>query len=80
LVEPVTDYAIYMLDPTGMVTSWNAGAQRFKGCESHEILGQYFSRFYTEEDQRSGLPRGSLFFYLLSCSMAVRTGALEIVM
>jgi PAS domain S-box-containing protein len=45
LVEAVTDYAIYMLDPTGIVTSWNAGAQRFKGYEAHEIIGQHFSRF-----------------------------------
>ena len=49
LVEAVTDYAIYMLDPDGIVTSWNAGAQRFKGYRASEILGQHFSRFYTEE-------------------------------
>ena len=40
LVQNVTDYAIYMLDPTGRVTSWNAGARRFKGYESEEILGE----------------------------------------
>jgi PAS domain S-box-containing protein len=56
LVEAVTDYAIYMLDPNGVVTSWNAGAQRFKGYEAKEILGQHFSRFYTEEDRNAGLP------------------------
>ncbi len=56
LVEAVTDYAIYMLDPTGVVTSWNAGAQRFKGYSADEIIGQHFSRFYTEEDRARGLP------------------------
>jgi PAS domain S-box-containing protein len=56
LVDAVTDYAIYMLDPTGVVASWNPGAQRFKGYTADEIIGQHFSRFYTEEDVRAGLP------------------------
>ncbi|MDB5560038.1 MAG: hybrid sensor histidine kinase/response regulator, partial [Enterovirga sp.] len=56
LVEAVTDYAIYMLDPSGIVTSWNRGAQRFKGYTEGEILGQHFSRFYTDEDRASELP------------------------
>jgi PAS domain S-box-containing protein len=56
LVDAVTDYAIYMLDPQGVVTSWNAGAQRFKGYKPEEIIGQNFSRFYTEEDRAAGLP------------------------
>jgi PAS domain S-box-containing protein len=56
LVEAVTDYAIYMLDPAGVVTSWNAGAQRFKGYSADEIIGEHFSRFYTEEDRARGLP------------------------
>src|SRR4051812_22580736 len=56
LVEAVTDYAIYMLDPTGVVTSWNAGAQRFKGYSADEIIGEHFSRFYTDEDRARGLP------------------------
>jgi PAS domain S-box-containing protein len=60
LVEAVTDYAIYMLDPTGVVTSWNAGAQRFKGYAPGEIIGQHFSRFYTEEDKATGLPARAL--------------------
>ena len=55
LVQGVTDYAIYMLDPTGVVTSWNAGAQRFKGYSAEEIIGEHFSRFYTEEDRARGL-------------------------
>jgi PAS domain S-box-containing protein len=56
LIEAVTDYAIYMLDPGGIVTSWNPGAQRFKGYAPHEIIGQHFSRFYTDEDRATGLP------------------------
>src|SRR6185437_16797801 len=60
LIEAVTDYAIYMLDPGGIVTSWNPGAQRFKGYAPHEIIGQHFSRFYTEEDRADGLPARAL--------------------
>ena len=60
LVQGVTDYAIYMLDPTGRVTSWNAGAQRFKGYAADEIIGEHFSRFYTDEDRASGLPETAL--------------------
>ena len=60
LVEAVTDYAIYMLDPTGIVTSWNPGARRFKGYEESEIIGEHFSRFYTEEDRRTELPQRAL--------------------
>jgi len=60
LVQGVTDYAIYMLDPNGRVSSWNAGAQRIKGYSPNEIIGQNFSRFYTEEDQRTGEPQKAL--------------------
>ena len=60
LIDAVTDYAIYMLDPDGYVSSWNSGARRFKGYEEAEILGQHFSRFYTEEDRKSGLPERAL--------------------
>jgi len=56
LVQGVTDYAIFMLDPRGLVTNWNAGAQRIKGYRPEEIIGQHFSRFYTEEDRAAGLP------------------------
>ncbi len=56
LVEGVTDYAIYMLDPKGNVTTWNAGAARIKGYTAAEILGRHFSTFYTPEDQTAGLP------------------------
>ena len=60
LVEAVTDYAIYMLDPNGIVSSWNPGARRFKGYLPNEIIGEHFSRFYTEEDRESGLPARAL--------------------
>jgi PAS domain S-box-containing protein len=60
LVESVTDYAIYMLDPDGVVSSWNTGAQHAKGYLADEILGQHFSRFYTEEDRAADLPRRAL--------------------
>src|SRR6201987_1121818 len=60
LVDAITDYAIYMLDLGGRVTSWNPGAQRFKGYAADEIIGQHFSRFYTEEDQKTNLPSRAL--------------------
>jgi PAS domain S-box-containing protein len=60
LVDAVTDYAIYMLDPTGIVASWNPGAQRFKGYKESEIIGEHFSRFYTDEDRATELPRRAL--------------------
>jgi PAS domain S-box-containing protein len=60
LVNAVTDYAIFMLDSTGKVASWNAGAERFKGYASHEIIGRHFSAFYTPEDQATGLPARAL--------------------
>ncbi len=56
-VGAVTDYAIYTLDPQGRITSWNAGAERIKGYSAEEIIGQHFSRFYTEEDRAAGLPQ-----------------------
>ena len=60
LVQGVTDYAIYMLDPQGHVENWNAGAQRAKGYSAEEIVGQHFSVFYTPEDRQSGLPARGL--------------------
>src|SRR5438067_5973856 len=60
LVESITDYAIYMLDPEGRVTTWNSGAQRIKGYRADEIVGQHFSRFYTEEDRAAGVPAENL--------------------
>jgi PAS domain S-box-containing protein len=60
LVQGVTDYAIYMLSPTGIITNWNAGAQRIKGYTDDEVVGTHFSRFYTEEDRGNGLPSVAL--------------------
>jgi PAS domain S-box-containing protein len=60
LIESVTDYAIYMLDPEGRVVSWNGGARRITGYEEDEIIGRHVSCFYTEEDRLAGLPIQSL--------------------
>ena len=60
LVEGVTDYALFMLDPNGLVMNWNSGAQRIKGYTADEIIGQHFSRFYTERDRAAGLPSRAL--------------------
>ncbi|MBE1529739.1 PAS domain S-box-containing protein [Sphingopyxis sp. OAS728] len=60
LVQGVTDYAIYMLDLDGNVSSWNEGARRIKGYEPQEIIGEHFSRFYTEEDRANGEPARAL--------------------
>src|SRR5215467_3568261 len=60
LVEGVADYALYMIDPTGIVTSWNIGGQRIKGYSPSEILGQHFSRFYTDTDRANGKPARAL--------------------
>ena len=60
LVTGVTDYALYMLDPNGIVTSWNAGAERIKGYTADEIVGQHFSQFYTDRDRAAGLPTRAL--------------------
>ena len=70
LIDAVIDYAIYMIDPDGIITSWNAGARRFKGYEEAEILGQHFSRFYTEEDRIKGMPQRAL-------DTAIREGRFE---
>ncbi|MBV9574781.1 MAG: PAS domain S-box protein [Acidobacteriales bacterium] len=70
LVEGVQDYAIFMLDPQGRVTTWNVGAQRIKGYQPSEIIGQHFSRFYPEEDVRAGKPAWEL-------SVATKEGRFE---
>lgn len=57
LVQAVVDYAIYMLDPTGHVVSWNAGAQRIKGYRADEVIGQHFSLFFTDQDRSEGRPQ-----------------------
>jgi PAS domain S-box-containing protein len=60
LVEAVIDYAIYMLDAKGFITSWNPGARRLKGYSTAEILGQHFSQFYSDADRAAGLPGRAL--------------------
>lgn len=70
LVQGVTDYAIYMLSPTGEITNWNAGAKRIKGYEEHEVINTHFSRFYIEEDVAKGMP-------MLALATAVAEGRFE---
>lgn len=60
LVKGVTDYALYMLSPAGVVANWNSGGERIKGYTPEEIIGQHFSRFYTPADQASGKPARAL--------------------
>ncbi|PSP27495.1 hypothetical protein BRC65_05485 [Halobacteriales archaeon QH_2_65_14] len=60
LVDAVEEYAIFRLDPDGHVISWNEGAKEIKGYESEEILGEHFSTFYTDEDQKAGVPERNL--------------------
>ena len=70
LVDSVTDYAIYMLNPTGHIVSWNSGARRIKGYEAAEIIGRHFQCFYSEEDREAGIPAAGL-------RTAAREGRLE---
>jgi PAS domain S-box-containing protein len=60
LIDSVLDYAIFLLDVSGTVVSWNIGAERIKGYRGDEIIGQNFSRFYTREDLQRGLPQRAL--------------------
>ena len=60
LIDAIQDYAIYMLDSGGFVSSWNPGARRFKGYEAQDILGRHFSCFYTPDDRAAGLPERNL--------------------
>ncbi|MGF6478770.1 PAS domain S-box-containing protein [Paraburkholderia sp. JPY419] len=60
LVNGVTDYAIFMLSPAGIVTNWNAGARRINGYSAEEIIGSHMSRFYTPEDAAADLPQRGL--------------------
>jgi PAS domain S-box-containing protein len=60
LVEAVSDYAIYMLDPEGHVVSWNPGAERIKGYSGDEIIGRHFSLFFSEADRNGGKPQRAL--------------------
>jgi len=60
LVQSIKDYAIYMLDEAGRIITWNSGAERIKGYTRDEIIGQHFSRFYTDFDLQSELPTKAL--------------------
>ncbi|QNF34740.1 PAS domain-containing sensor histidine kinase [Adhaeribacter swui] len=60
LIEGVTDYAIFMLDPAGNVATWNEGARRMKGYEASEIIGKFFSKFYSQEAVQQGYPEYEL--------------------
>jgi PAS domain S-box-containing protein len=60
VIQGVTDYAIFMLDRGGYITNWNVGAQRIHQYAAAEIIGQHFSRFYTEEEQQRGEPARAL--------------------
>src|SRR5215207_6856984 len=70
LVDAIAGYAIFMIDPDGIVISWNAGAQRIKGYSRDEVLGRHFSMFFTPEDQATGRPARGL-------ERATRTGRFE---
>ncbi|MGH7058125.1 MAG: PAS domain S-box protein, partial [Acetobacteraceae bacterium] len=70
LVQGVTDYAIFMLDPDGHVTNWNLGAERIHGYAADEIIGRHFSQFYTDEDRRNDRPAAAL-------DTARRTGSFD---
>lgn len=70
MVEGVRDYAIFMLDTTGHILSWNEGAKRIKGWSADEIIGKHFSTFYTAEDLEDGKPEREL-------RIAVSTGKYE---
>ena len=70
LIDAVVDYAIFQIDPDGIVVTWNSGAQRIKGYSADEIVGKHFSLFYTEEDRNAGMPARAL-------ESAVRDGRFE---
>jgi PAS domain S-box-containing protein len=70
LVQGVVDYALYLIDPEGRVTTWNAGAERIKGYTAEEVVGRHFSVFYTPEDREAGEPAYAL-------ETARRTGRFE---
>ncbi len=71
LVEGAKDYAIYMLDASGRITTWNTGAERMKGYSAAEIIGAHFSRFYAPGDSERGLPEAEL-------EAAARDGRFEV--
>ena len=70
LVDAVSDYALYMLDPAGRIVTWNSGAERFKGYSAEEIIGKHFSRFFLPQDRETGIPA-------LALETAARDGRFE---
>ena len=60
LVDAISDHAIYMLDPSGIIINWNRGAERMKGYQADDVVGRHFSVFYTPEDRQLGLPARAL--------------------
>src|SRR5438477_438225 len=70
LIDTTTDYAIFTLDADGLITSWNAGAERLKGYAADEIIGRHISRFYSQDDVRAGKPDREL-------EIAARDGQVE---
>lgn len=70
LVQSVTDYAIYMLDASGIITNWNSGAERIKGYTPEEVIGKHYSLFFTETDREKGEPERGL-------ATALREGRFE---
>ncbi|WHU04312.1 PAS domain-containing sensor histidine kinase [Sphingomonas sp. NIBR02145] len=70
LVDAVSDYALYMLDPAGRIVTWNSGAERFKGYSAEEIIGEHFSRFFLPQDREAGVPA-------LALETAARDGRFE---
>ena len=70
MIETVRDYAIFMLNPEGVIISWNLGAERIKGYKATEIIGQHFSVFYSSEDVAAGKPQREL-------ETAIREGRVE---
>ena len=67
--------ALYMLDPTGVITSWNIGGQRIKGYSPEEIIGQHFSCFYTEVDRANEKPARALRIAMAWCLQTERNHA-----
>ncbi len=59
-INSVTDYALFRLDPDGIISSWNAGAERINGYKADEIIGRHYSQFHTEEERNAGVPQRAL--------------------
>ena len=75
LVEAVIDYAIFQIDPHGVIATWNVGAERIKGYSTQEIVGKHISTFYTEEDRAAGIPERALRIAAMKDGTKPRGGA-----